>query len=179
MLTRRLRLQLTVFTIVTMLAMSVLGWHYLRLPSVVGMGQYSLEVDLPTSGGLYPTANVTYRGITVGKVTRVEPTEQGVRATLRISDQYKIPIDSSANVHSVSAVGEQYIDLVSAQNPAKYFSPGQTITNSTVPKRIGPTLDTVNHTLDVLPKDKIAGLLDETAQAVGGLGPALQRLGRV
>lgn len=69
MLTRRLRLQLTVFTIVTMLAMSVLGWHYLRLPSVVGMGQYSLEVDLPTSGGLYPTANVTYRGITVGKVT--------------------------------------------------------------------------------------------------------------
>ena len=176
MLTRRLRVQLIVFTSVTMLAMSVLGWHYLRLPSVVGMGQYSLEVDLPTSGGLYPTANVTYRGITVGKVTRVEPTEQGVRATLRISDQYKIPVDSSANVHSVSAVGEQYIDLVSAQNPAKYFSPGQTITNSTVPKPIGPTLDTVNHTLDVLPKDKIAGLLDETAQAVGGLGPALERL---
>ena len=28
----------------------------------------------------------------------------------------------------------------------------------------------------MLPKDKIAALLDETAQAVGGLGPALQRL---
>ncbi|MBV8927833.1 MAG: MCE family protein, partial [Mycobacteriaceae bacterium] len=33
-----------------------------------------------------------------------------------------------------------------------------------------------NHGLEVLPKDKIASLLDETSQAVGGLGPALQRL---
>jgi phospholipid/cholesterol/gamma-HCH transport system substrate-binding protein len=79
-------------------------------------------------------------------------------------------------VHSVSAVGEQYLDLVSVSNPRKYFSPGQTITKGTVPAEIGPALDAANRGLAVLPKDKIAALLDETAQAVGGLGPALQRL---
>ncbi len=45
-----------------------------------------------------------------------------------------------------------------------------------MPTEIGPALDAANRGLAVLPKDKIASLLDETAQAVGGLGPALQRL---
>jgi phospholipid/cholesterol/gamma-HCH transport system substrate-binding protein len=176
MLTRVVRNQLIVFTVVAVVALIALGTYYLRLPSTVGIGQYTLKVDLPTSGGLYPTANVTYRGVTIGKVTRVEPIEQGVQATLSISDQYNIPINASANVHSVSAVGEQYVDLVATGSMDKYFSPGQTITKSTVPSPIGPTLDSVNRALDVLPKGKIAALLDETAQGVGGLGPALHRL---
>jgi phospholipid/cholesterol/gamma-HCH transport system substrate-binding protein len=79
-------------------------------------------------------------------------------------------------VHSVSAVGEQYLDLVSPGNPGRYFSPGQTITKGTVPSEIGPALDIANRGLAVLPKDKISALLDEAAQSVGGLGPALQRL---
>ena len=45
-----------------------------------------------------------------------------------------------------------------------------------MPSEIGPALDAANRGLAALPKDKIAQLLDETAQAVGGLGPALQRL---
>lgn len=58
----------------------------------------------------------------------------------------------------------------------QYFQPGQTITNGTVPQEIGPALDAANRGLAVLPKEKISALLDETALAVGGLGPALQRL---
>ena len=45
-----------------------------------------------------------------------------------------------------------------------------------MPAAIGPALDAANRGLAVLPKEKISQLLDETAQAVGGLGPALQRL---
>jgi phospholipid/cholesterol/gamma-HCH transport system substrate-binding protein len=175
-LTRFIRRQLILFGILTVIAIIVLGWYYLRIPSLVGIGQYTLKADLPASGGLYPTANVTYRGITIGKVTGVEPTEQGAQATMSIASRYKIPIDATANVHSVSAVGEQYLDLVSVGNPGNYFSPGQTITTGTVPAEIGPALDTANRGLAVLPKEKIGSLLDETAQAVGGLGPALQRL---
>ncbi|BCI92017.1 hypothetical protein NIIDMKKI_72230 [Mycobacterium kansasii] len=119
---------------------------------------------------------MTYRGVTIGKVTDVEPTPTGAEATMSIDSRYKIPVDASANVHSVSAVGEQYLDLVSTGNPGKVFSPGQTITKGTVPSEIGPALDTANRGLQVLPADKIPVLLDETAQAVGGLGPALQRL---
>ena len=85
MLTRLIRLQLILFTVLTLIALIVLGWFYLRLPSVVGIGQYELKADLPASGGLYRTANVTYRGITIGKVTDVEPTERGASVTMSIS----------------------------------------------------------------------------------------------
>jgi phospholipid/cholesterol/gamma-HCH transport system substrate-binding protein len=176
LLTSFLRRQLILFTVLTVIALIVLGWYYLRIPSLAGVGQYTLKADLPASGGLYPTSNVTYRGITIGKVTDVEPTDTGVLATMSIDSRYKIPINASANVHSVSAVGEQYLDLVSGGDPGKYFSAGQTITKSSVPAEIGPMLDATNRALEVLPTDKIAPLLDETSQAVGGLGPALRRL---
>ncbi|MGV0518009.1 MCE family protein [Mycobacterium kansasii] len=176
MLTHFIKRQLIVFAILTVVSLLVLGVYYLRIPSLVGIGRYTLKAELPASGGLYPTANVTYRGVTIGKVTDVEPTPTGAEATMSIDSRYKIPVDASANVHSVSAVGEQYLDLVSTGNPGKVFSPGQTITKGTVPSEIGPALDTANRGLQVLPADKIPVLLDETAQAVGGLGPALQRL---
>jgi phospholipid/cholesterol/gamma-HCH transport system substrate-binding protein len=176
MLTPFIRRQLILFGILTVVSLLVLGVYYVRLPSLAGIGQYTLKAELPASGGLYPTANVTYRGITIGKVTNVEPTEQGAEATMSIDSRYKIPIDAIANVHSVSAVGEQYLDLVPTGTPGKYLSPGQTITKGTVPSEIGPALDTANRGLAALPKDKISSLLDETAQSVGGLGPALQRL---
>jgi phospholipid/cholesterol/gamma-HCH transport system substrate-binding protein len=148
----------------------------MRIPSLAGIGQYELHANLPRSGGLYATANVTYRGTQIGKVTEVKPTENGASATMSIDNRYKIPADASANVHSVSAIGEQYLDLVSTGNPGQYLSPGSTITKSAVPSEVGPALDAANNGLAVLPKEKIDSLLTETSQAVGGLGPALQRL---
>ncbi|CAM4258074.1 virulence factor Mce family protein [Mycobacterium basiliense] len=176
MLTPFIRRQLIMFGTLTVISLLVLGVYYLQIPALMGVGRYTLKAELPASGGLYPTANVTYRGITIGKVTDVEPTATGAEATMSIDSRYKIPVDASANVHSVSAVGEQYLDLVSTGNPGRFFAPGQTITKGTVPSEIGPALDTANRGLEVLPADKIPVLLDETAQAVGGLGPALQRL---
>jgi phospholipid/cholesterol/gamma-HCH transport system substrate-binding protein len=176
MVTRFVRNQLILFAILTVITMVVLGGYYLRLPDLVGIGQYSLKADLPASGGLYRTANVTYRGATIGKVTAVQPTKSGVEVTMSIDDRYKIPVNATANVHSVSAIGEQYMDLVSQGNPGQFFSPGQTITKGTVPEDIGMALDAVQRSFSALPKNKIASLLDETALAVGGLGPALHRL---
>ncbi|HZQ30804.1 MAG TPA: MCE family protein, partial [Mycobacterium sp.] len=175
-LTPFIRLQLAFFLVLTVIALCILGVYYLRLPTQVGIGQYTLYADFPQSGGLYKTANVTYRGVKVGKVTQVEPTEQGARATMSIGDGYRIPVNASANVHSVSAVGEQYVDLVSTGNESQYFHDGQTITNTTVPSEVGPALDAANRGLAVLPKEKIDSLLTEASQAVGGLGPSLQRL---
>src|ERR1700692_4346762 len=129
MLTRLIRIQLVLFSIVTVLALIFLGWYYLQLPTLAGVGQYKLYADLPASGGLYATANVTYRGIQIGKVTDVEPTERGARATMRIGDRYKIPVNASANAHSVSAIGEQYLDLAPTGAGDKYLSGGETLTN--------------------------------------------------
>ena len=45
-----------------------------------------------------------------------------------------------------------------------------------MPSEVGPALDAANNGLAALPKEKIDSLLTETSKAVGGLGPALQRL---
>ena len=47
MLTRFIKFQLVLFTILTIIALVVLGWYYLRLPSLVGVGQYKLVDDAP------------------------------------------------------------------------------------------------------------------------------------
>ena len=80
MITRFIKTQLIIFSILTVLALTVLGWYYLRLPTLAGVGQYTLTAELPSSGGLYRTSNVTYRGVTIGKVTEVEPTTRPVCA---------------------------------------------------------------------------------------------------
>ncbi|EHI12218.1 MCE family protein [Mycolicibacterium thermoresistibile] len=175
-ITRIVRIQLAIFGALTVVAVVALLWYYLRVPALLGVGQYTLYAELPSSGGLYATANVTYHGVTIGKVTEVLPTERGARATMSISERYRIPVDVTANVHSVSAIGEQYLDLVATDGGGQYLSDGDTITEATVPAEIGPALDTVDRALAALPRDRIASLLDETSSAVAGLGPTLYRL---
>ncbi|MEH3140665.1 MAG: MlaD family protein [Mycobacterium kyogaense] len=179
MLPRGRRRQLMIFAVLTVVSITVLGTYYLRLPALVGIGRYSVAVALPSSGGLYPTANVTFRGSTIGTVTSVEPVSGGVRAVLSLDDDVRVPGDVTADVHSISAVGEQYLELV-ADDPdatsATVLSAGQTITKSTVPQPIGPLLDATNRAVDALPQDELAAVLKETSTAVGGIGPTLQRL---
>ncbi len=157
------------FSILTVVSLVVLCWYYLRLPQLAGLGQYTIHAELPASGGLYNTANVTYRGISIGRITEVEPTELGARATMSIDNRYKIPVNTIANVHSVSAIGEQYLDLVATGQENRYLVEGATITKGTVPEEIASALDSANRGLAVLPKDKIDTLLTEGSQAVGGL----------
>ncbi|HET9893295.1 MAG TPA: MCE family protein, partial [Mycobacterium sp.] len=59
MLTPFIRRQLIAFGILTVISLLVLGVYYLQIPTLVGIGRYTLQADLPASGGLYPTANVT------------------------------------------------------------------------------------------------------------------------
>ena len=152
LMTRFIKMQLLIFTILTVIALLVLGIYFLRLPTVAGLGQYNLYADLPASGGLYKTSNVTYRGTTIGKVTDVQPTETGARASMRLSKKFKIPSDAIANVHSVTAIGEQYLDLVSPNSGSvDYLKSGDTIKKGTVPTPVGPTLDRANQALAAIP----------------------------
>ena len=77
-----------------------------------GIGRYHVTVELPRTAGLYPSANVTYRGAEVGRVKSVRLTDTGVAAVLSLKSDIDIPSDLDAQVHSQSAVGEQYVALL-------------------------------------------------------------------
>src|SRR4030081_3442429 len=116
MLDRLARIQLTIFAIVTILCVGAIAVFYLHVPATLGIGAYNITADFNSGGGLYPNANVAYRGVTVGRVESVSLTNTSVQANMRLDSKYKITDNVTATVKSVSAVGEQYIDLVPPAN---------------------------------------------------------------
>lgn len=61
-LTRRILIQMAIFALVATTALAIMLWGYVRLPEMLGIGQYRVTVELPQTGGLYRRCNVTYRG---------------------------------------------------------------------------------------------------------------------
>src|ERR1700722_7387281 len=111
MLTRFVRIQLLIFTIIGIIGVIAMALFYVQAPTLLGIGRMTVTVELPGTGGLYRFSNVTYRGVQVGKVTAVSLTANGAKATLWLAPSPKLPPDLQADVLSVSAVGEQYVDL--------------------------------------------------------------------
>src|ERR1700742_1081193 len=111
-LNRRTWIQLAVLSLVTVLSCGAMAFNFMKLPATLfGIGEYTVTVDLPQSGGLYQTSVVTYRGSDVGQVKSVDITATGVRARLAMRSGIPVPSDVQASVHSRSAIGEQYIEL--------------------------------------------------------------------
>src|ERR1700744_6044203 len=118
MLDRLTRVQLAIFAVVTVITVVIMAIFYLRLPATLGIGTYRVSADFVAGGGLYKNANVTYRGVAVGRVDSVGLNPNGVTAEMRLNSGPPIPSNVTATVKSVSAIGEQYIDLVPPSDPA-------------------------------------------------------------
>ncbi len=178
MLTRFVRNQLIIFTIASIVGVVVMAFVYMQVPTLLGLGRLTVTLELPAAGGLYRFGNVTYRGVQVGKVTEVKLTDKGAEATLSLDTSPKIPADLQADVLSVSAIGEQYVDLRPRTDSAPYLQNGSRIpmANTTIPQEVGPMLEQVNKLVESIPGDRIGDLLDETFKAFNGAGPDFQSL---
>lgn len=182
-LNRRTWVQLAILSLVTVVSCGAMAFNFMKLPATLfGIGEYNVTVDLPQSGGLYPTSVVTYRGTDVGQVKSVDVTAVGVRAVLAMRSAVKVPSNVAASVHSRSAVGEQYIDLTPQQGKegeqSRPLQSGDVIPAGRVdvPVDIGRLLDMTNGALQAIPRDNLHTVIDETNRAVGGLGPELSRI---
>jgi phospholipid/cholesterol/gamma-HCH transport system substrate-binding protein len=172
MLTRFVRIQLVIFTIVGTIGVIAMVLFYIQAPTLLGIGRMTVTLELPATGGLYRFSNVTYRGVQLGKVTSVSLTPTGAKATLSLSTSPKVPADLTAAVLSVSAVGEQYVDLQPRTDSPPYLHDGSVIAmrNTTIPQPVGPMLDQVNALVQSIPKTKLGQLLDESFQGFNGSG---------
>lgn len=178
-LSRRVRIQLTIFGVIALLAAGVMTVGLLDVPnSLFGIGRYEVTVNLASSGGLYPNGNVTYRGTEVGRIKTVQLTSTGVAAVVSLNSDVSIPADLTAQVHSQTAVGEQYIELVPHSGSGPSLKNGDVIAEShtTLPPDINSLLAAANTGLQAIPHDNLRTVIDEASAAVGGLGPELSRL---
>jgi virulence factor Mce-like protein len=172
MLTRFVRIQLTIFTIASIVGVLVMVFSYMQAPTLLGVGRITVTLELPAAGGLYRFSNVTYRGVQVGKVTAVGLTPNGPKATLSLDTSPRIPADLRAEVRSISAVGEQYVDLRPRTDSGPYLKDGSVIPvrDTAIPQPVGPMLDQVSALITSIPKDKLSGLLDESFKGLNGAG---------
>ena len=177
-LTRRILIQMAIFIVVALTALGVMVFGYMRVPAMMGVGQYRVTLKLPETGGLYPRSNVTYRGAQVGIVESVGLTDSGVQAELSLNKNVEIPADLKAEVHSVSSVGEQFVQLVPQSGNGPMLKNGDVIPadRTTVPTDINKVLTDTTRGLQAIPQENLKTVVDEAYVAVGGLGPELRRL---
>ena len=171
-MTRFVRFQLIIFAIASIIGISLVIFAYIQAPTLLGVGRLTVTLELRNAGGLYQFANVTLRGVQVGKVTAMDITRDGAQATLSLDNSLKIPADLRAEVRSVSAVGEQYVDLIPRADSPPYLHDGSVIPAgaATLPQPVGPLMDQVSALVGSIPKEKISALLDESFKGFNGSG---------
>ena len=179
MIDKLTRVQLGIFAVITAITLSVMAVFYLRLPATFGIGTYGVSADFVAGGGLYKNANVTYRGVAVGRVESVGLNPSGVTAEMRLNSGTPIPSNVTATVKSVSAVGEQYIDLVPPSTAASTkLHNGSRIDrqNTRIGQDVADLLKRAETLVNSLGNTRLRELLHETFLAANGSGPELARL---
>lgn len=178
MVGRGVRIQLVVFAVLSVLALTFASLKYVSLPQLIGVGHFEVAAEFKDTSGLYPRALVTYRGVDIGEVKSLDLGPDGVMVRLQIDHGQDIPTNTRAEIHSTSAVGEQYLDLVPNQDGGPFLKDGSVIPlNRTAEMpQIAPVLDSLNNLLKTVPEDKLTRVLNEVDTSFSGAGPDLQHL---
>jgi phospholipid/cholesterol/gamma-HCH transport system substrate-binding protein len=178
MISRTVKLQLAAFAAITLVAVSLLSARYVGLFDRLAGGSYVVTADFADSGGIFTGAEVTYRGVTVGRVDRLRLTDGGVLVDLRLEPGTRVPRDSEAVVENRSAVGEQYVDLQPRTAAGPYLAGGARIPRSStrIPTRIDQVLQHVDDLVGSVDTGDLTTTVDELGKAFADTGPDLQRL---
>ncbi|WP_419995747.1 MCE family protein [Streptomyces boninensis] len=180
MLTLRTHLKNIAFIVLGLFVLAYIGMNYADLGRLVGAkNYYTVRVGMPETGGLFDHANVTYRGVDVGRVGKMKLTDSGVEAELQIRDSApKIPADLTAKVANLSAVGEQYIDLAPRTDSGPYLTDGAYVPpqQTSAPPPVTDVLSSVNGLAASVDLESLRTVVDELGKGFAGRGQDLQIL---
>lgn len=179
MILRRTKIQLLVFALVTLIGGTFVGGRYAQLDRLVVDRTYTVASHFSDSGGIFPGAPVTYRGIEVGRVASLTPEPHGVRVDLDIENGApKIPRDLEARVANKSAIGEQYVDLLPRATSGPYLAEGAVITteNTSIPVSSTELLVDVNSLVKSVDTGNLKTIVSELGQAFQGTGRDLSTI---
>lgn len=189
MIRRSTKIQLLAFVVLSLLGISYVGFNYVGLGSTLfGPGGCTVSANFPDSGGIFSNAEVTYRGVTVGKVGQLHLLDyrgsdgqqvHGVRVDLRLNNCSKpaIPVNSQAYVSDRSAVGEQFVNLEPTSGQGPYLTRGAVLpTPGQVPVATQVLLQNLDDLVSHIDSAKLNTVITELGNAFNGRGPALQSL---
>lgn len=179
MLTRKVRLQIVAFIAIALVGISFAGARYAGLDRLFGPRGYEVTMNLANSGGIFSNAEVTYRGVTVGKVGDLRLTKRGVEVPLHIeSSAPRIPSDVKAVVANRSAVGEQYVDLRPQKDGGPFLSDGSKIdrADAKTPLPVEDLMMNLDSLVKSVPTDSLRTVIEELGTAFRDNGGNLQTI---
>ena len=179
MITRRTKVQLLVFVIITLVGVSFVGAKYAKLDRVFYDSSYTVTAHFASSGGIFSGAEVTYRGVKIGKVEKLTLTDQGVDVDLGIDNEFDtIPAATLALVGNKSAVGEQYVELQPKTNDEPYLEDGSEIAveDTKTPIQVETLLSNLATTVDSVDQDALRTTVSELGAAFAGTAEDLQTI---
>jgi phospholipid/cholesterol/gamma-HCH transport system substrate-binding protein len=172
------RFRIAAFVVLSAVGVVYIAGTYLGLVDrVLGRG-LTVHATLPTSGGLFEGSEVTYRGVKIGKVERMQATADGVTLDLALVDGTELPADSPMFVHNLSAVGEQYLDFEPPDDDGPYVEAGDTLhgTAESIPVDEGDLLVELDQFVGSVDKENLRVVVDELGTMFNETGVPLQRL---
>ncbi|SFO07464.1 MCE family protein [Actinomadura madurae] len=180
-LKRGVILQLIAFAVITIVGVTIVSVNYIGLGRGLLGKQYTAYVDLTDSGGVFTNAEVTYRGVPVGRVGPIELTKDGIRVKLLLERGERIPRDGTkAVVANRSAVGEQYIDLEPTKKSGPYLHEGDPYTipreRTTLPVSTAELLRNVDALVGSVNTKDLGVIVDELDKAFSGSASDLQSI---
>jgi phospholipid/cholesterol/gamma-HCH transport system substrate-binding protein len=178
-ITRKTKIKLIAFAVLSLLGLSYLSFNYVGLDRALLGSGYEVAADFRDSGGIFVNAEVTNRGVAVGRVTDMQLVDDGVRVVLTIEPGADpIPADAEAVVATRSAVGEQYVDLRPQSDGGPYLEDGAVIpqNRTDIPVPVEQMLLNIDGLVGSLDAENLRILVDELGRAFEGSGDDLGRL---
>ncbi len=179
MISRRTRIQLVIFVVITLLGVTFVGARYARLDRVFYDDTYTVVAHFSDSGGAFAGAEVSYRGVGVGQVSKMVLTDEGVDIHLSIDKDFdRIPADTEALVGNRSAVGEQYVELQPKVDGKPFLTEMSEIAldDTAIPIATDTLLTDISNTVESVDKESLQTVVTEFGTAFGGTGQDLQTI---
>jgi phospholipid/cholesterol/gamma-HCH transport system substrate-binding protein len=178
-ITRTARIQLLGLVLITLLGVGYVGFRYAGFGSLLGATTYPVHVQLADSGGIFTGADVTYRGVSVGRVGPLTLTAKGVDVQLDIDRSAPaIPSDVDAAVRNLSAIGEQYVDLQPVGSAGAALQSGATIplARTSTPVGVEDLVTNLDTFVKSVPLDALRTVVAQLGTAFADTAQPLQQL---
>ena len=180
MLRTSVKVKLIIFVLITLAGVSYVSATYVGLLRGIGASPCTVSAEFPDSGGIFTNAEVTYRGVSIGRVGGLHLIDNGVRVDLNIDNcaSPRIPVASGASVSDRSVIGEQYVNLLPPSGDGPYMHGGEVIpmSRTTVPTATQQLLTNLDALVNSVDLNALHTTIYELGKAFNGQGPALGSL---
>lgn len=136
---------------------------------------YTITADVVQAPSLFENGRVMVRGVRVGTITGVEPRRDGVRLTMAIDEEVKLPADAALSVIPITVIADRYVQIEPAYTNGPIMADGDHIAleDTTIPAELDDVLEQLKGLLAALEpragnKGPLAKLIESLDVALAG-----------